>query len=302
MENNIPQAAAKDAHVAVVLVFYNPSESDIQNARTLSSVYGGVIIDNSDKPFTDETMIGRMRYVCNHKNLGIAEAQNIGIKHILELGGYRHIVFLDQDSRLSASYPQDITSEFIHISSTVTNLASLGPTVSNKDTGEEYRSAIHTYQTDENGFSQRRHIISSGSCIPTKILRDVGFMDGGMFIDYVDYEWCWRAASKGYVCGITSKIHINHKVGKKELHIGNYKIIISAPFRYYYQYRNYFWLIRKKYVPLQWKIATGIKFSLRLVYFPLIVDGGTECWKFIIKGIKHGVRQENRRIDCIVQP
>ena len=277
--------------IAVVVVLFNPSESDIQNVRGLSSAYDGAIIDNSEKPFSEMATIGRMRYVCNKRNLGIAAAQNIGIRLILEQDIYSHIVFLDQDSRLPLSYPQDMVSEFCTLKSRYPRLAILGPTVNNKETGEEYKSVIHKYSTDDNGFSQRRHIISSGSCIPTTVLKDVGFMNSSMFIDYVDYEWCWRAEAKGYVCGITDKIQICHKVGKRELSIGKYKVIISSPFRYFYQYRNYLWLIREKYVPLQWKVATGVKFLSRLVYFPLCVKGGTKCWKYMIKGIIQGIKK-----------
>ncbi len=281
----------RGGEIAVVVILFNPSESDIQNVRELSCVYDGIVVDNSETPFTDNSAIGKMRYVCNNSNLGIAEAQNIGIRIILNENKYSHIVFLDQDSRLPISYPQDITSEFCSIEFKYPKLAILGPTVSNNETGEEYKSVIHKYSSDNHGFSQRHHIISSGSCIPTEALKDVGLMNGGMFIDYVDYEWCWRAVSKGYICGITNKLHINHKVGKRELSIGKYKVIISSPFRYFYQYRNYLWLIREKYVPLQWKIATGVKFLSRLVYFPLCVKGGTKCWKYMIKGIIQGIKK-----------
>ena len=277
--------------IAVVVVLFNPSESDIQNVRGLSSAYDGAIIDNSEKPFSELATIGRMRYVCNKRNLGIAEAQNIGIRLILEQDIYSHIVFLDQDSRLPLSYPQDMVSEFCTLKSIYPRLAILGPTVNNKETGEEYKSVIHKYSTDGNGFSQRRHIISSGSCIPAEVLKDVGGMDSSMFIDYVDFEWCWRAEDKGYVCGLTDRIHISHKVGKRELSFGKYKVIVSSPFRYFYQYRNYLWLIRKKYVPLQWKIATGGKFLLRLAYFPWVVKDGMKCWKYMIKGTIHGIRK-----------
>lgn len=277
--------------IAVVIVLFNPSESDIQNVRELSVFYYGVVVDNSETPCIVEPTVGRLRYICNKRNLGIAEAQNIGISTILDQNAYTHIVFLDQDSRLPKSYPNDIVTEFSKLKPLYPKLAILGPTVSNKETGEEYKSVIHKYSTDDNGFSQRRHIISSGSCIPTTVLKDVGFMNSSMFIDYVDYEWCWRAEAKGYICGITDKIQICHKVGKRELSIGKYKVIISSPFRYFYQYRNYLWLIREKYVPLQWKLATGVKFLSRLVYFPLCVKGGTKCWKYMIKGIIQGIKK-----------
>ena len=89
--------------IAVVIVLFNPSESDIQNVRELSVVYDGVVVDNSETPCIGEPTIGRLKYVCNKRNLGIAKAQNIGISTLLDQNAYTHIVFLDQDSRLPKS-------------------------------------------------------------------------------------------------------------------------------------------------------------------------------------------------------
>ena len=38
--------------IAVIIVLYNPSEDDICNARNIARNYRGVIVDNSEKPFT----------------------------------------------------------------------------------------------------------------------------------------------------------------------------------------------------------------------------------------------------------
>jgi rhamnosyltransferase len=165
----------------------------------------------------------------------------------------------------------------------------LGPSVENFETGEEYKSVIHKEQVTDIGFIPRREIISSGSCTTIECLKEVGLNDGRLFIDYVDFEWCWRANSKGYVCGITSNLSISHHVGQKTINLFGYLIIISAPGRYFYQFRNYLWLIRRNYVPLQWKIAMGIKSVARLIYFPLCIPSGVACWKNMLKGIRAGL-------------
>ena len=121
-------------------------------------------------------------------------------------------------------------------------------------------------------------------------LRDVGSMDARLFIDFVDFEHCWRANAKGYVCGITNNVALPHKVGSRELHMPRgYRVIISAPFRYYYQYRNWLCLCRRKYVPLQWKVSKGVKFLLRPFYFPFCVRGWRSIEKFMFKGFKDGI-------------
>ena len=274
--------------VAVIIVLYNPDTNDIDNVRRIAQYNVGFVVDNSLIPFMDGETIGNMSYICNKANLGIAKAQNIALREILK-GDYEYVVFLDQDTRVAVDYPFQIAMEFSRIDNG--RLAVLGPQVVNAVTGGQYASAIHKYEISENGFSLRKHIISSGSCMSINALKDVGLMWGELFVDYVDFEWCWRAASKGYQCGVTSHLQISHHVGQRELSIGKYKVIISAQQRYFYQYRNFIWLIQKKYVPLQWKCATCVKFLLRLVYFPILVNGGLKYWNNMIKGLKAGIWQ-----------
>ena len=118
----------------------------------------------------------------------------------------------------------------------------------------------------------------------------MGVFEDALFIDFVDDEWCWRAHTKGYVCGITPHISMAHTIGQKEMHIGKYVIGISAPFRYFYLYRNYLVLARRGYVPVQWKISYGVKFFARFFYFPFVVENGRECWKYMWRGIKEGIK------------
>ena len=274
--------------VAVIIVLYNPDTNDIDTVRRIAQYNVGFVVDNSLIPFMDGETIGNMSYICNKANIGIAKAQNIALREILK-GDYEYVVFLDQDTRVAVDYPSQIAMEFSRIDND--RLAVLGPQVVNAVTGGQYASAIHKYEISENGFSLRKHIISSGSCMSINALKDVGLMWGELFIDYVDFEWCWRAASKGYQCGVTSHLQISHHVGQRELSIGKYKVIISAQQRYFYQYRNFIWLIQKKYVPLQWKCATCVKFLLRLVYFPILVNGGLKYWNNMIKGLEAGIWQ-----------
>ena len=269
-------------------MLYNPDTNDIDNVRRIAQYNVGFVVDNSLIPFMDGETIGNMSYICNKANIGIAKAQNIALREILK-GDYEYVVFLDQDTRVAVDYPLQIAMEFSRIDNG--RLAVLGPQVVNAVTGGQYASAIHKYEISENGFSLRKHIISSGSCMSINALKDVGLMWGELFIDYVDFEWCWRAASKGYQCGVTSHLQISHHVGQRELSIGKYKVIISAQQRYFYQYRNFIWLIQKKYVPLQWKCATCVKFLLRLVYFPILVNGGLKYWNNMIKGLEAGIWQ-----------
>ena len=274
---------------SVVVVLFRPDQGDIANIQEMSKTIEGVVVDNSpEKNFEDDT-IGNFHYIFNEENIGIAKAQNIGISFLFNKKYCDYIVFLDQDSRIGKDYIDKITDTYIKIKSFEPNLALLGPTAINARSQEEYKSVFHPKKTIDNIFIPQREIISSGTCVSVDVLKEVGSNLSWLFIDYVDFEWCWRANSKGYVCGTTPCVHIQHSVGQKEYYICSYIIIISSPIRYYYQGRNYIRLLSVSYVPLQWKLTNLVKTLARLLYLPFVPDGGIKCWIQLVKGLYYGI-------------
>lgn len=276
-------------NIGVVIVVYHPNVKQLESKlKCLGGDIAIVVVDNTPNEVIDIEQTNVV-YIPLRENTGIANAQNVGIGNLLERG-CTHVVFFDQDSDFTEKYVRSIVDEYERISTVRKNLFLLGPTVINKTNGEEYRSVIHSDKKADQGFVEKREIISSGSCVSMAKLNKVGVMDALLFIDYVDFEHCWRANSKGYVCGITQSVTLPHKVGNNELHFPHgYRVIISAPFRYYYQYRNWLWLCRKGYVPRQWKINTCIKFMSRIIYFPFVVNEWKSIEKNMFKGIHDGL-------------
>jgi len=275
--------------IGVVIIVFHPNARLLESKlKKLGNDVAVVVVDNTPNE-TINIEQANITYIPLYENTGIANAQNVGIGNLLERG-CTHVVFFDQDSDFTEIYVRSIVDEYERISTVRKNLFLLGPTVINKTNGEEYRSVIHSDKKADQGFIEKREIISSGSCVSVDKLNQVGVMDTRLFIDYVDFEHCWRANSKGYVCGITRNVTLPHKVGNNELHFPHgYRVIISAPFRYYYQYRNWLWLCRKGYVPRQWKINTCIKFMSRIIYFPFVVNEWKSIEKNMFKGIHDGL-------------
>lgn len=277
-------------HIAIVIVLYNPNKSDIDNILLFSNNYDGIIVDNSDSPSMKAPQVGKMRYIHLGGNKGIAGAHNQALELIYKEGSAQFVILLDQDSRLSEDYPHKIVNEYILIKKQFPQLAILGPTIIEKDSGEEYHSAIHHDHHLSTNFILKKDIIASGCCFDITSFTTIGKFDSSLFIDFVDTEWCYRAQSMGYICGITPNIQLQHKVGQSEIHIGKHIVSISAPSRYYHQYRNFILLSARSYVPVSFKINFGIKFFLRLIYFPFFVKQGGSCWINMIKGICAGIK------------
>lgn len=275
---------------ALVIVLYNPNEEEKVAIKEVANEFPGALVDNSSSPTYSSSVIGQMKYISLGHNAGIAKAQNEGIRALIKSCNIKYIVFFDQDSKIPKSYPSNIVAEFERVNAMKGGrLSCLGPKVRDKNDGEEYHSVIHKQQPIENDFQMKSEIISSGSCISVEKIKEIGLFDERLFIDFVDTEWCFRAYSKGCVCGITERVLLDHEVGKRKLHLGNHIILISAPFRYFYQYRNLILLSVRDYVPMNFKFFKGAKFLIRWFYFPFI-RGGFERWRYMNKGIVAGIK------------
>lgn len=272
---------------SIIIVLYNPSYKDIEQLVAKIGQYNIILVDNSDSKQADFSEVSfpcNVTYIDNNGNLGIAAAQNRGI-----VASKQHqtpyVVFFDQDSRVDQPFIESLVSEFKRLQSLTPQLAILGPSAYNEQSGEDYASVIYKSVSNSNDFIQKPNIISSGSCMRSDIFDIVGLFEEALFIDNVDTEFCWRTTAKGYIIGISTRIRLAHNIGQRELKFGKYRVIISSPFRYYYQYRNYLWLSRRSYVPMRWKINTGIKFFFRILYFPFVLRNAWQIERSIFKGI-----------------
>lgn len=132
--------------------------------------------------------------------------------------------------------------------------------------------------------------MSSISLIPCKAFSIVGGFDESLFIDGVDNEWCWRAWHK---CGLRSFIvedaEISHMLGEGDRNFFFKKVAIASSARVYYQFRNYLWLCRRDYVPKFWKKKNGIKYLVKLFYFPICVAPRAMYLRRIVHGVIDGL-------------
>jgi rhamnosyltransferase len=121
-------------------------------------------------------------------------------------------------------------------------------------------------------------------------LLDVGGFDESLFIDGVDHEWCWRAWHKSqWRSFVVEDAKINHQLGEGDKKVASRSIAIASPFRMYYQFRNYLWLCRRDYVPGYWKKKNGVKYLVKLFYFPICIAPRAMYLKHIIHGVIRGL-------------
>lgn len=266
--------------IAIIIVLYKPDEKCIvywQQLSAKSSSY--IFIDNTP----EGVHINCKNLIQFKENKGIATAQNIGIEYA-QKSGFKYVCFFDQDSRITDKLIEGLYLEYDKLKDDGVKIAAIGPSTINMSTNLPYKGS-----NIGNGRPlEVNTLISSGTFTEMSVLEDVGYMKDPFFIDMVDSEWCWRAKSKGYHLFMSQKNSMSHQVGRLEKNFFGYPIIISSPFRYFYQYRNTFWILRLPYIPIKWRCKILIRKLFELFYVPLKSKSFYPTISAMIKGIKAG--------------
>ncbi len=292
-----------DDKIGAVIVLYNPDIPQlVKSLRVLEHSVGLLCLVDNSKENHNTFFQGfkTVKYIPLKKNLGIAAAQNIGVKTLKELG-MEYVLFSDQDSIANKATIDCLTLAYGQLRSIGINVGGVGTRAINVETGKPYRSKSKEYETfsvgdnnNTNKITRCSYIRSSISFVPLSLFGDVGGFDESLFIDGVDNEWCWRANTMGYNFFIVENATITHHLGEGDRKIANRNVAISSSFRIYFQFRNYFWLCRRKYVPLWWKRIHLFKYVVKIVYYPLFVSPRMAFAKGICKGIRDGVTKKDK--------
>lgn len=247
MKNNEP--INKLEKIYAVIVTFNPDFDNLSRLVSDLNIQGvsPIIVDNTPDPFIFKEDICA-EIIRLGDNLGIAIAQNEGIKRAISLSA-EYIIFFDQDSSISNNFIESITKDFIFIDNNLkANVAAIGPRFIDK----RDRFYYQVISLNDKGIRKKIDvcnlssplevslIISSGSLVPVSVLNEVGFMAENYFIDYVDTEWCFRAISKGYSLYVSSSAIMEHTIGDRFIHLGRLKVPVHSAFRRYYRVRNAF--------------------------------------------------------------
>lgn len=276
----------------IVIVTYN---SDIARLRLILTSLEGqglkyFVSDNS----TDYKKKSAIRSICNKLNasfidmdgnVGIAKAQNSGISFALG-AGCEDVLLLDDDSLPSP----DMLNKLLDARKLLLNKMGAMPVVCANAIAENGQSLSHFQKPVIDGIFTYRDMISSGTLINKSILDLVGLHEEKLFIDCVDYEWGWRAASLGVNIVIVQNAVLNHRLGN-----GRVKAInagYGAPIRHYYQYRNILYMMGRSYVPLSWRVSQFFKLLIKPVVIIFFFDKKITRLKYVFQGVSAFIRKK----------
>lgn len=293
---------SKCDNVSAIVVTYHPEVDILQKLLdALSEQIGSIVlVDNGSGEYLRKFIESRRRdhehLICLGSNLGIAEAHNTGIEWARQ-NGKTHVILFDQDSMPAPDMVLLLMSKLLEIENQDIKVAAVGPYYQD-DRNMDRPSFISVSglrvvksfcrPTDE--IIESDVLISSGSLIPMSILRKVGGPLTELFIDQVDFEWCFRAKSYGYRLFGVCKAVMHHSMGETPKIFLGQKFLHHGPLRHYYIFRNAVWLLLKKYVPFGWKLLFMRTILIRFIVYCGFVSPRFDYFKMMTKGVWHGLR------------
>ena len=274
-----------------VIVLYNPEMFAVKASvdLLLQQVDLLCIVDNSSFSHQAYFLSDKISFFHYPNNIGIASAQNVGIKHLLA-NQFCYCLLLDQDSRINNQFVSTLKYELIKLNQQGYKIAAIGPKVYCFFSGNEVNPIV---QRKLNSIGQAdfvSQIISSGMLIKLSMINKIGLKDESLFIDGVDHEWCWRAVKLGMSIGIANNVKMIHTLGDSRNTFMFIEYKVGAPIRLYYQFRNIIVLTRRDYVPTYWKVRNLCFLPFRLFTNSCLEKSRALRIKYMIHGLWDGIK------------
>lgn len=289
---------ARNSGVVAVVVSYQPALDVLgQLLDALApQVESVVVVDNgthSDlSAWNRERDTRAVELLQLGENLGIAAAQNIGIKWA-KCRGARFVLLMDQDSIPSPT----MVNVLISAISEQQSPAAVGPRYldSRQDNPPPFIRirGLRLERCDcstEDAIVPVDYLISSGCLIPMSVLDKVGGMRDDLFIDYVDIEWGLRARRFGYQSYGACAAKMEHSLGDQPIRFLGKNNPVHSPLRHYYHFRNAVLLYKEQWIPVNWKLVNGWRLCLKYIFYALFTKSRMAHLHMMTLGVWHGLK------------
>ena len=264
-------------NTAAVVTLYHPKPETAESLKALGEQVTSLILSDNTPGGEHRAMyagIPNAVYLANGANLGLAAGINRGLD-TAEARESDYVFFFDQDSHVPEGHIDTMVRDWETLAET-RRIGLLGPRFFDEITGTYNADAILDNSTEESAdpYVPMAQMITSSMMTTWEIMKEIGFWNEELFLDYGDYDLCWRLAAAGYELYITRNVTLSHRLGEgcveaKDPKSGmTFPLAYGAPIRKYYQTRAAVKLLRKDYVPDAWRKLLKQNLTIRR-YFDL---------------------------------
>jgi rhamnosyltransferase len=236
-----------------------------------------IVVDNTPSGHHFEDRSG-LEVLQDGVNKGLGRALNLGIARAREMGCNAVILF-DQDSSPPAAFIDALLRESEKLGF---SKVGVGP----RFIDDSETKPGHIMQVDpQAGAVEVSCLATSGMLFPIEDLGADDIFSEAFFLDFVDFDWCWRMRTKGWRLFRLDHVPMPHRLGLAQRRVLGKAYHVPAPYRHYFQFRDTLYLLGMKTVPLYSKLRFGGLLLPKLLVYPFILDRGTERLSWMLKGI-----------------
>jgi rhamnosyltransferase len=288
--------------IGALYITFNPELLLFENSlRSLSCQVDYLLIVDNNSINRDEIVcivkeIINCSLIMLNDNKGIATATNIGLNYYAK-GNYSYVVISDQDTLYPYGYIKKFYTNYniIKREYTIDKIAAFVPifydNVANNMEAFFIKSKVFYKKIfPKKNYTEIYQAIISGMIMNLNVIKIVGGMNDLLFIDWVDFEWCWKINFHNYKIIGCKNMCITHNLGNVTKNISFRNVNLRTYSRHYYITRNAFYLsLYSKYLNFSMKIILFFKsFQYILGYTILSKDHFTN-FNYCLCGMFDGI-------------
>lgn len=272
--------------ICAIVTSYKPSLDIFERFEPVFSVCKHVfIVDNTPGGTSINAPHERYSIASDGTNSGVAAALNDGILRAKNLGFEAAFLF-DQDSNPTSEMARCLVDTFLKLCTEYQQNICIGPRHIDDGTVAEqdgYDARVDNYAV---ALSEVSCLPTSGMLIGLRGLDQESMFLRDLFLDFVDFEWCWRIRRAGWkIFKINSAVML-HRLGMREDSLFGFRFSIPMPFRHYFLTRDSLYLLFRPGPPLYDRVRMLVLLITRCVYFPLFVSPRFERFAWTLIGVR----------------
>jgi rhamnosyltransferase len=277
--------------LAAVVTTYKPDANFFARfADTMAFCGRFIVVDNTPGGHAfAPAPHGAVQILQDGQNKGLGAALNAGIDAARQ-AGMQAVVLFDQDSSPSRDFLQDLLRTLDAARAADAAPACIGPRhVDDANMGAEPAVPLRA------GAPSRLEAVT---CLATSGMlfridapgADERFTED-FFLDFVDFEWCWRLGRRGWRFYRAVDVTMPHRLGLAQRRFLGLTYHVPAPYRHYFQFRDTLRLTVRPHVPLYSKIRLAGVLPLKALAYPFLLDRGSERARWMARGIADAFRR-----------
>ncbi len=281
----LPDTSSSATRLAIVVTAYRPGADFFERfASAIAFCDCFIVVDNTPggHAFGHVEQPARVQILQDGQNKGLGCALNIGIDAARRAQAEMVILF-DQDSSPDAALLRRLLDALADATRAHGERVAIGPRLHDDAAGPPVPMG---------------HTLKPLTCLPTSgmlfqltaVRADHRFTEE-LFLDFVDFDWCWRLGKQGWRFFRAMDIVMPHRLGLAQRRLLGLTYHVPAPYRHYFQFRDTLRLTTRSYVPLYSKCRLAALLPLKALAYPFMLDRGAERARWMALGVLDALRR-----------